>query len=436
MKISATFAFAGLWGFGGLLSSCNSSAEYPGRQGPGFVSPYRVATVEKSWMARHKYDHERRLLIPVHNGTRWGAVQEYKEDGSIAFRDWWVRGEKREDLEANPSTDIVTAERSDPAFQSDQETLGPSSSPTALPSTLPAFGNESVPAPDATAAGLPEISGAEPFFPELPPSPAETPEIAPFELTPSDVGTPAGEVAAPTPFAPLPGALPSAPLPGTAMPVTPLPGAVPMAPNPGAAGLPGLGVPAGPQPPEFPGAPPMAPEPGGGFIDPNPLAPAPAVPGVPLAPPVPGGGGAPVPANPFPPVPAIPVPGPGGLAPVVDPAPAQLPGPAPIAPGGPAPIEANPFGPAPGGPEPVPGNGGAVPVAPLPVPDGPPSIEANPFGPAPGVPAPGGGGVNPLAPVPGGPPAPLEANPFAPAPGAGGGNVPQPADPFGPAPNP
>ena len=65
-----------------------------------------VATVEKAWLARHKYDHERRLLIPMVGGTRWGAIQEYKEDGTLEYKDWWVRDIKIEDLEPVPSTTL------------------------------------------------------------------------------------------------------------------------------------------------------------------------------------------------------------------------------------------------------------------------------------------------------------------------------------------
>lgn len=62
-----------------------------------------VGAVDKAWLARHKYDHERRLLIPMVGGTRWGAVQEYKEDGTLEYKDWWVRDIKIEDLEPAPS---------------------------------------------------------------------------------------------------------------------------------------------------------------------------------------------------------------------------------------------------------------------------------------------------------------------------------------------
>ena len=69
-----------------------------------------VSKIEKAWIARHQYDHERRLLIPKLGGARWGAVQEYKEDGTIEFKDWWERDAKIEDLEAVPST-VLSAPR-------------------------------------------------------------------------------------------------------------------------------------------------------------------------------------------------------------------------------------------------------------------------------------------------------------------------------------
>ena len=41
--------------------------------------------------ARYEYDNERRLLIPKYAGSRWGAVQQYKEDGHLEYQDWWVK---------------------------------------------------------------------------------------------------------------------------------------------------------------------------------------------------------------------------------------------------------------------------------------------------------------------------------------------------------
>ena len=361
IRLSLFLGLSCLLSFTFFLGSCRSVAEYRGARAPGFASPYRVAAVEKSWMARHKYDHDRRLLIPVHKGTRWGAVQEYKEDGSIVFRDWWVRNVKVEDLEANPETDVVKAEKPEPASLPGGNSFVPASAfpaPTFEPSSEPF-------SPNPVISSAPEPA---PFSPEPFPVVDESPEIAPFALPPA--GTEAGGMATPSPFTPLPGAVPSAPLPGTAMPAAvPFPGGGPgpaAFPNPDPGTPPGLGLPVM----EQPLVPPL--DPGGG----PPMAP--------------GGGNAPMPANPFAPTPGGPDPAPGN-----------------------PPAMENPFPPPPGGPAP-----GGDPLAPDPV----APIEANPFAPAPGGPAPGGGD------------APMPANPFAPAPmPVPGGEAPMPADPFGPA---
>jgi hypothetical protein len=362
IRLSLFLGLSCLLSFTFFLGSCRSVAEYRGTRAPGFASPYRVAAVEKSWMARHTYDHDRRLLIPVHKGTRWGAVQEYKEDGSIVFRDWWVRNVKVEDLEANPETDVVQAEKPEPASLPGDNSFVPASAfpaPTFEPSIEPFSPNPVISTAPESAPFAPEPA---PFSPEPFPVTDGTPEIAPFALPPSGVGS--GGMTTPSPFTPLPGAVPSAPLPGTAMPAAaPFPGVGPAAvPNPGPGAPPGLGL--GLPIMEQPFAPPLDP---GGV--------PPMVPGV-----VPGGGNAPMPANPF-------APAPGGLAP---------------APGDPPAME-NPFPPAPGG-----GVDAAPvdPLAPAPDPADPAPIEANPFAPAPGGPAP--------MPVPGGEP-PLPADPFGPA---------------------
>ncbi|MDE0576546.1 MAG: hypothetical protein OSB39_06350, partial [Opitutales bacterium] len=192
-------------------------------------------------MARHTYDHDRRLLIPVHKGTRWGAVQEYKEDGSIVFRDWWVRNVKVEDLEANPETDVVKAEKPEPASLPGENSFVPASAfpaPTFEPSSEPF-------SPSPVISSAPEPA---PFSPEPFPVTDGTPEIAPFELPPLGVGS--GGMATPSPFTPLPGAVPSAPLPGTAMPPpAPFPGGGPaVVPNPGPGAPPDLGLPVMEQP--------------------------------------------------------------------------------------------------------------------------------------------------------------------------------------------
>ena len=65
------------------------------------------ATVEKAWLARHRYDTDRRLLIPTYSGARWGSILEYTEDEKLVYRDWWIRDVKLEDLNPEPPTKLV-----------------------------------------------------------------------------------------------------------------------------------------------------------------------------------------------------------------------------------------------------------------------------------------------------------------------------------------
>ena len=82
-----------------LFCSCNTGKNYSYRIQPANLYSKPVAKVEKVWRAQHKYDPERRLIIPMIGGSRWGAVQEYKEDGTLVYREWWERDVKKEDLE-------------------------------------------------------------------------------------------------------------------------------------------------------------------------------------------------------------------------------------------------------------------------------------------------------------------------------------------------
>ena len=66
------------------------------------------AYVQKAWDARYSYDSDRRLLVPEYAGARWGAVQQYKEEGKLEYQDWWVRDVRSEDLEASPDTSITS----------------------------------------------------------------------------------------------------------------------------------------------------------------------------------------------------------------------------------------------------------------------------------------------------------------------------------------
>ena len=96
-----------------LFCSCNAGKNYSYRtQTPNLYSK-PVAKVEKVWRAQHKYDPERRLIIPMIGGSRWGAVQEYKEDGTLVYREWWERDVKKEDLKTDGepvTSDLPNAE--------------------------------------------------------------------------------------------------------------------------------------------------------------------------------------------------------------------------------------------------------------------------------------------------------------------------------------
>ena len=175
--------------------------------------------VEKAWVARNQFDHERRLLIPKIGGARWGAVQEYKEDGTIEFKDWWERDVKIEDLEAVPTTAISRS-----WGKGNQVSPGPPrlglEQPIELeppPASLPQFG--------VPPAGLDDVPAgpANPSFPDLPPLPPGDPSafpppiggpaLPPIDGLPPMIDEPAlppdSSVPAPSPFAPLPGALPN-----------------------------------------------------------------------------------------------------------------------------------------------------------------------------------------------------------------------------------
>ncbi len=188
-----------------LLGSCdgNRSAHQYRSVSPAFDRK-PVSKIEKAWIARHQYDHERRLLIPKLGGARWGAVQEYKEDGTIEFKDWWERDVKIEDLEAAPST-VLSAPKGQegknilPQVGFDRQIV-PSEdlTPSSLPEPFPAAG---LPEP----SGIPPIPGDTPFpalpaSDDLPPLDAGIPSLPPLESNPAG--------SSPSPFAPLPGSLP------------------------------------------------------------------------------------------------------------------------------------------------------------------------------------------------------------------------------------
>ena len=78
--------------------SANRSSRMMGESPPAYV--------QKAWNAKYVYDKERRLLVPKYAGSRWGSIQEYREDGRLSYQDWWVRDVKVEDLEEDPDTEV------------------------------------------------------------------------------------------------------------------------------------------------------------------------------------------------------------------------------------------------------------------------------------------------------------------------------------------
>ena len=174
-----------------------------------------IATVEKAWLARHQYDHERRMLIPMIGGTRWGAVQEYKEDGTLEYRDWWIRDVKMEDLEARPSTMLKRPEKTNnnksatienidslPSDFQEESTL--TSEPSAIPTDLPSnqedlnIENTELPVSESPFPALPFDSA--PPFQEI--NPASDNPFAPLPdgLPPLDPINDGGNVPPPDPF--------------------------------------------------------------------------------------------------------------------------------------------------------------------------------------------------------------------------------------------
>ena len=83
-----------------LFCSCNTGKNYSYRSQAAIFYLFRVANVAVVLRVLYNYDPERRLIIPMIGGSRWGAVQEYKEDGTLVYREWWERDVKKEDLES------------------------------------------------------------------------------------------------------------------------------------------------------------------------------------------------------------------------------------------------------------------------------------------------------------------------------------------------
>jgi hypothetical protein len=218
VKLTVFFVFSLL-----LLASCKSNhSAYEYRPSSQAFDRKPVSKIEKAWIARHQYDHERRLLIPKLGGARWGAVQEYKENGTIEFRDWWERDVKIEDLEAVPPT-VLSAPSNNkikailPQIGFDRQVVpGEETTPTGVPDPFPVNGF-----PDPS--GVPPIpTGDSSPFPSFPTADDLPPLDAPLPSFPPSLDT-ATEEPGVSPFAPLPGSLPSFAPPGDLPPPAGLP---------------------------------------------------------------------------------------------------------------------------------------------------------------------------------------------------------------------
>ena len=97
-----------LLSFGLFLLSCAKKKDIPLPDHAVSGAGYPPAYVQKAWDARYTYDPDRRLLVPQYAGSRWGAVQQYKEEGLLEYQDWWIRDVRSEDLEAAPDTFITS----------------------------------------------------------------------------------------------------------------------------------------------------------------------------------------------------------------------------------------------------------------------------------------------------------------------------------------
>ena len=89
-----------------LLFSCARRETLPNLEDRDRSAAKPPAYVQKAWNARYEYDQDRRRLIPIYAGNRWGSVQQYKEDGSLEYLDWWVKDVKSEDLDPSPEMDF------------------------------------------------------------------------------------------------------------------------------------------------------------------------------------------------------------------------------------------------------------------------------------------------------------------------------------------
>ncbi len=93
-----------VWGW----TSCSTREKVSDQQSVEVSANKPPAYIQKAWDARYDYEQDRRLLVPKYAGSRWGAVQQYKENGTLEYQDWWVRDLQREELAPSPSTQLTS----------------------------------------------------------------------------------------------------------------------------------------------------------------------------------------------------------------------------------------------------------------------------------------------------------------------------------------
>lgn len=188
--------------FASFVFSCSEKRGYSYRSKQANISRKPVADVEKAWMSRYKYDNERRLLIPMVGGARWGATQEYKEDGTLEYKDWWVRDIKIPNAlisEKTLSKEII--ETRELPLESLEETpssfgeVGNSSQDVSVPvlDEVPSIEDSAIPqenlfdaAPEAMPVFPPSTAPFEPLPDSLPP--LELPSNGESGLSPDPFG--------------------------------------------------------------------------------------------------------------------------------------------------------------------------------------------------------------------------------------------------------
>lgn len=184
-----------------LFCSCNASKNHSYRSQPANLYSKPVAKVEKVWRAQHKYDPERRLIIPMIGGSRWGAVQEYKEDGTLVYREWWERDVKKEDLESEGEP--VKSDLPNVETPSDNEVLDDTIVSENLDAeTTKESDDETFSVPDELSlpsADLPVMTS---------PTNNELPPFAPVPVDSLPIESNGNSAPQESPFGPLPSALP------------------------------------------------------------------------------------------------------------------------------------------------------------------------------------------------------------------------------------